>query len=68
MNRPFQNTCTNHGHGRDFTCPSCYADLPYEEWQGKTAPCPDCNRAISCTVEDEPVSICRLATPDDSHV
>ena len=58
---PFQQEASNAGWGADFTCPGCYEDLPNNDWENKTAPCPKCARVVTCKVEEEPVSVCRLA-------
>lgn len=63
MTGPFQDECRNNGWDARFTCPGCYADLDYSAWQGRTDACPSCGRTITCTVESEPVSVCRLADP-----
>lgn len=61
MSEPFAQECKNNGHGVGFTCPGCYHDLPHDDWCGRSGACPGCGRTIECTIEDEPVSVCRLA-------
>ena len=61
LNEPHQEECQNDGWGARFTCPGCFADLNYDDWRGKTDDCPECGHTITCTVENKPVSVCRLA-------
>ena len=49
--------CTNNGYGAKFTTPCCYADVDDE---GATR-CPECAAPIICSIEQEPVSVCRIA-------
>lgn len=60
---PFADQCTNNGWDARFTCPGCYADLDHAAWCNRTDACPSCGRTVTCAVESEPVSVCRLADP-----
>lgn len=52
--------CSNPGEGARWTTPCCYADLTERAKQ-----CPECGAPIVCTVEEEPVSVCRIPDEDE---
>jgi hypothetical protein len=52
--------CSNSGYGARWTTPCCYTDL-----REKADKCPTCGAPIVCTVEEEPVSVCRIADADE---
>ncbi|MCT4654382.1 MAG: hypothetical protein N4A65_01095 [Cohaesibacter sp.] len=64
---PFSDSCSNQGWGMRFTCPGCYADLDYGEWNGQEGECPECHRQIRCYVEEEPFSRCDLVEENDDE-
>lgn len=49
---PFADACSNSHRDDDWTCPGCYHDLG-DVGRGDHT-CPNCHRAIRCTVEYEP--------------
>lgn len=53
--------CTNSGYGAKFTTPCCYEDLDDED----ATECPNCKAPIVCSVEQEPISVCRIADADE---
>ncbi|MEG9884070.1 MAG: hypothetical protein V6Z86_05550 [Hyphomicrobiales bacterium] len=68
MSEPHQQSCSNNGDGARFTCPGCYEDLPYDQWNDVPGACPDCGRQVTCYVEMEPKSTCDLVdSPEDEE-
>lgn len=56
----FDTECRNVGYYDRFTTPCCYIDVKQH-----TVSCPKCGRTIVCTVEHEPVAVCRVVEAED---
>ena len=66
MSEPMQQETSNPGWERDFTCPGCYADLPYKDWVEKTDDCPECGRKVHCTRKMVPESYSELIEEEEN--
>ncbi len=60
MNEPFADVCTNPGQENRWTTPCCYHDV-----EEPISNCPKCGRAVTCTVEQQPITVCCLVEPED---
>lgn len=63
MPEPFSTVCRNPGYANRFTTPCCYADIAAND--DSTHRCPKCGREVHCTVDYQPVAVCRLVEDDD---
>jgi hypothetical protein len=65
ISEPHTDVCSNSGYDARFTTPCCYYDLDVDAQGEGEATCPECGRKVICSYEQEPKSVCRLASEDD---
>lgn len=59
MSEPFQDECRNPD-AKTFTTPCCYEDSEQE-----IDHCPKCGRKVKCSIEYDPVAVCRLVEDEE---